>query len=165
MGRGLAPSALPDPERSAPHVYFRHSEPDGGHDRHPEAFFPDASFCPAPGLGHQPWLHEPVYAVARAGENRGLDRPGLPADDPDHDYLLRARPAVRPPPPAAVHGGPGVLCHQLCLLLLRDLPGRHSVHPRRPAGGGAGAGHDQEPDFFPGDPAPSDQTHCPPHGQ
>lgn len=37
---------------------------------------------------------------------------------------------------------------ELCLLFLRNLPGRHPKHPRGAAGGRAGAGLDRQPDFL-----------------
>ena len=48
----------------------------------------------------------------------------------------------------AVYRRGGGLCHQLRVLFLGDLPGRHPGCPRRAAGGRAGAGHDEAADFL-----------------
>ena len=76
--------------------WCRNSDPDDGYGCHTEALFPDAADRPAFGAGHQHGVHEPLPAPALAGKNGGLDRPGLPADDSDYDYLLRARPDLWP---------------------------------------------------------------------
>ena len=55
--------------------------------------------------------------------------------------------------------------HQLRLLLLRDIPRRHTGRTRGTAGGRAGARHDQEPDFLQGHAFADDKTHRPAHGQ
>ena len=47
-------------------------------------------------------------------------------------------------------GGGHGLYHQLRLLLLRDLSGRHRERPPGTTGGGPGPGHDPQPDLFPG---------------
>ena len=97
----------------------------------------DPAFRPAPGAAHRLWLHEPFQAPGLSDQNLRMDHPGYAPDASAAGDLSGARafgPAqslarrVRRP----LCCGYGGLCHQLCLLFFRDLPGRHRVHPQGP---------------------------------
>ena len=112
------------------HVCQCNTQLDGRLCYHRTAFLPDAGIRSAARSAYQLRLDEPHYTATRTHQNHRLDRPRHTAHAPDHHHLLWPCSGVGTQA-AALQRCSAVLCHQLRLLLLGDLPRRHSGYPER----------------------------------